>query len=385
MTSQLKALLRPPAVAAVLAAEHAVAARRMGRARTEERGSTWRVEAFYAKPNGLTRGAQLQVDSMGRAGVPTSPGSAGPADGGLATGAGSNLVLHSGAPECARLINGLALPPLSVYPIGYWAWELPDPPRDWKRYQGLVSEIWTPSTFSAASLRRLFDIPVYVVPHRVAPEPRRARDPDSIFTVLTMADSRSSFDRKNPIGAVSAFRRAFGDRSDVRLIVKLLGRPSEVSELVNAVGGASNIEFLTETLGLDELRALFRQSDVLLSLHRAEGFGLPILEAMAHGTPAVATGWSGNLDFMGPDDGILVPYRLVDVRDRAGVYRHRSQWADPDVEYAATALRELADDPVGYASLSRAAHKSAQQLVRFASPWHEHNSSSGADCGESEP
>lgn len=384
MSSHLRSLFRPPVVAAVLAAEHAVAARRMGRARTYERGFTWRVEAFYTKQNGLTRGAQLQVDSMKRAGIPICPGGAGPVDGGAEPGPRSNLVLHSGAPECARLINGLALPPLSVYPIGYWAWELPDPPRGWKRYQGLVSEIWTPSTFSAESLRRLFDVPVYVVPHRVAPEPRRIRDPDSIFTVLTMADSRSSFDRKNPIGAISAFRRAFGERSDVRLIVKLIGRSSEVSELMSAVGGAPNIEFLTDTLGLDELRALFRRADVLLSLHRAEGFGLPILEAMAHGTPAVATGWSGNLDFMSAHDGILVPYRLVDVRDRAGVYRHRSQWADPDIDYAATALRELANDPVRYASFSRAAHRSARQLMRFASPWDEQSSSSVADGAESE-
>jgi glycosyltransferase involved in cell wall biosynthesis len=141
--------------------------------------------------------------------------------------------------------------------------------------------------------------------------------------------------------------------------LKLTGRPAELDAFENSCGdllGAKNIELLRTYLDEAALARLYRGVDVLLSLHRAEGFGLPMLEAMSHGIPAVATAWSGNMDFMSPLDSELVPYRLVPVQDGAGVYVG-SVWAEPDIEAAATALCRLADDQDHYRRLAMAAHQ----------------------------
>ena len=121
--------------------------------------------------------------------------------------------------------------------------------------------------------------------------------------MLTLADSRSSASRKNPAGAVEAFRRAFGDSDRARLIVKLNGRPDEMSALSRALAGPG-VETLCGHLDDAAMAALYDRVDALISLHRAEGFGLPMLESMARGVPVVATGWSGNMDFMGARDSV---------------------------------------------------------------------------------
>ena len=81
----------------------------------------------------------------------------------------------------------------------------------------------------------------------------------------------------------------------------------------------------------------------MLSLHRAEGFGLVLAEAMLLGKPVIATGWSGNMGFMDAASAATVGYRLVPVEDARQVYRD-SYWAEPDVADAAAHLRRLADD-----------------------------------------
>ena len=129
----------------------------------------------------------------------------------------------------------------------------------------------------------------------------RERDDCWPFTVLVMADSRSSLSRKNPEGALRSFQLAFGASPRARLILKLNGRPAELDAFERSCGhllAARNVKVIRSYLHGTALAQLYRSADVLLSMHRAEGFGLPLLEAMAHGVPAVATGWSGNMDFM---------------------------------------------------------------------------------------
>jgi glycosyltransferase involved in cell wall biosynthesis len=169
----------------------------------------------------------------------------------------------------------------------------------------------------------------------------------------------SSFARKNPCAAISAFRSAFGDDPDVRLVVKLANvttYPYGLKLIQAAIADARNITLISTTLEKSALDALYSETDVLISLHRSEGFGLTMAEAMLRGLPVVATNWSGNVDFLTDDTGIPLPYRLVPAQDPQGTYQHpNSRWADADIEAAAAALQRLRADPALRRKLGEAA------------------------------
>src|SRR5262249_13558228 len=120
----------------------------------------------------------------------------------------------------------------------------------------------------------------------------------------------------------------------------------------------NNIRIIHSYLEIASMHELYRKTDVFLSMHRAEGFGLPMLEAMAHGIPVVATGWSGNMDFMNSDNSRPVHYKLVPVADGSGIYSD-SRWAEPDIAEAADALRLLYHDRDQYNYMARMAHRQA--------------------------
>jgi glycosyltransferase involved in cell wall biosynthesis len=201
---------------------------------------------------------------------------------------------------------------------------------------------------------------VHVVPHHLLPHPVEIARRHRPFIVLTMADSRSSLSRKNPEGAIRAYHAAFGSSSSALLLLKLGGCLEDARTFEASVADVlreCNVRVIRGHLDEAKLTALYQEADVLLSLHRAEGYGLPMREAMAHGLPVVGTGWSGNLDFMTEADSCLVPYRLIPVSDAAGIYRD-SVWAEPDIDAAAIALRRLAVDPDYRARLGAAAYRS---------------------------
>jgi glycosyltransferase involved in cell wall biosynthesis len=173
--------------------------------------------------------------------------------------------------------------------------------------------------------------------------------------VLVSFNLASSFVRKNPLAAVAAFRAAFGDRAD-RVLVLKVGHPGHFPEdfslLRDAVAGMANVRIETREMAVGEVHALTACADIVLSLHRSEGFGLVPAEAMLLGRAVVATGWSGNMDFMDADSAALVPFTLVPARDPRGVLEvPGAVWAEPDVGAAAEALRRLADDPAARAAL----------------------------------
>jgi glycosyltransferase involved in cell wall biosynthesis len=323
------------------------------------------IVSALSRSTGIASGARLQWQALRRSGVDAELVDAAAAlrDPRLRIPhrPGTAYVFHSAGPTTACLIRSVLPQAAAAYRIAYWAWELPDPPADWIGCDRNVSEIWTPSAYAQSSLSRISDRPVNVVPHTVTALPPRQRAADAPFTVLTMADSRSSFTRKNPSGALQAFRQAFGTSPSARLLLKLSGNPQQVQDLEASFGDLGpNVEIIRGFLDPAAIEALYRSADVLLSLHRAEGFGLPMLEAMAHGVPVVATGWSGNLEFMDASDSRLVPYTLIPVKDAAAVYGGgpgSTVWADPSVESAALLLRRLAEDPCGYQRLATAAHR----------------------------
>jgi glycosyltransferase involved in cell wall biosynthesis len=159
----------------------------------------------------------------------------------------------------------------------------------------------------------------------------------------------SSFARKNPLGAIRAFRQAFGNDPECRLILKCVnGRsfPQGLQLIAQEAAGGSNIIFLDRPMPPCEVGALYEEADVLLSLHRSEGFGLTIVEAMMRGLPAVCTNWSGNTDFFTAEIGVPVGCGLVPARDPQGTYEHPDMsWAEPDIMQAAAALKLLRSDP----------------------------------------
>lgn len=321
------------------------------------------VVAALSKNDGLASGARLQFKALQQLGVEAELLDATPALRDprfrLEHESGSAYIFHCGGPQTASLISSVLPHVTDAYRVAYWAWELPDPPADWAGCDRIVSEIWTSSTFSRDSLARLTQRPVFVVPHHIPAGRVHVRDPAGPFTVLVMADSRSSLCRKNPEGALRAFRMAFGDSPAARLILKLGGRPDAWHPLEKSAGdllAGRNIEIVKGFLDEAAMAALYLRCDVLLSLHRAEGFGLPMLEAMADGIPVVATGWSGNLDFMSSADSRLVPYELVAVNDTSGIYGN-SSWAEPELEQAALFLRRLAYEPDHYAQIATSARR----------------------------
>lgn len=253
--------------------------------------------------------------------------------------------------------------------IGYWTWELPEAPPDWRIGARFVHEAWVPSHFSAAALETLLPGRVRVVPYPLAAVPpipaaldRAAFSlPPDAVVVLVLFNLASSLERKNPLAAIAAFRAAFGDRSD-RILVLKVGNPdhfpADFARIAAAVAGARNIRLETRLLPSGELHALTACCDIVLSLHRSEGFGLVLAEAMLLGRPVIATGWSGNMTFMDANCAALVEYRLVPPQDPRRVYVN-AVWAEPSQESAVEQLRRLADDPAARYALGARGHATA--------------------------
>ncbi|MGB8843225.1 MAG: mannosyltransferase, partial [Aliidongia sp.] len=250
--------------------------------------------------------------------------------------------------------------------IGYWAWELPELPPDWVAGLRFVHEIWVPSRFTAAAVARHTGLPVRVVPHPVPAASRRVRTPEvGPLTVLVAFDMRSGFARKNPLAAIAAFWAAFGADPAVRLIVKVSqasAYPPGWQALRAAAEGRATIELDDRLLDAAAMGDLVDAADIVLSLHRAEGFGLILAEAMRRGKVVVATGWSGNTDFLTPENSCPVALRLVPARDPQGGYDYPDQhWAEPDVADAARYLRALRD-PALRRRLGAQAERDAETL-----------------------
>lgn len=341
-------------------------------------GAAVTVAGLLGSVNGLGEGARLCAETLERLGYPVDrinlsaafgqtplldPSAPPP----LTDGAGGAMIIHLNAPDmpAARLLIGRSRA-AGRRVIGYWAWELPRIPPEWRVGFRHVHEVWTPSAFCADAIRACTDRPVRVAPHPVAtpsPSARRRADfglPENAFVVLSMLHFGSGFARKNPLAAVRAFRQAFGDRSDALLAIKLsadAALPWARRELAAAIDGAPNIKIIEETLSRGDQAALLQAADVVLSLHRSEGFGLAPAEAMRLGKPVVATGWSGNLEFMTPDCACLVDYRLIPVVDPQGTYDPDQYWADPDPADAARRLLQLQENPDFAAALGDAARR----------------------------
>jgi glycosyltransferase involved in cell wall biosynthesis len=259
------------------------------------------------------------------------------------------------------------------YTIGVWAWEVEAFPAHLRGSGGLVDEVWTCSAHGRDAIAAGVDVPVHRVPPPVLPRPSVARPrhelglPDG-FAFLFCFDFFSVVDRKNPFGVIDAFCRAFAPGEGPQLLIKSINGEATLADLERVrlhAGGRDDVHVVDGYVSAVEQAALVAACDAYVSLHRAEGFGYTMAEAMLAGRPVVATGYSGNLEFMDDRNSVLVGYDLVPIGEGKDPYPAASQWADPDLDEAAAAMRRLVDDPAGAAALGERAR---QDILRFHSP-----------------
>jgi glycosyltransferase involved in cell wall biosynthesis len=263
-------------------------------------------------------------------------------------------VYHVNADQTQAVLG----PPAEVwkggkYNVGFWHWELDRFPNRWMPAFDPYDEIWTSSTFCQEAIARVSPIPVVHIPHAISfePPPTMGRAyfglPSDRFLFLTLFDMLSVFDRKNPLGAVEAFIRAFGNGSSAQLIVKINNaktHPDHLKTLQERIAGYP-ITIIDATFTRDETYGLMNACDCVISLHRSEGFGLTLAEAMFLGKPVIATAYSGNMDFTRFDNSFLVGYRLKPVGKHNDPYDEDVLWADPSIEQAAEHMRTIIDNP----------------------------------------
>ncbi len=243
------------------------------------------------------------------------------------------------------------------YNIAYWFWETITMPPEYERACGLLREAWCATQFIAEIMeRRSVKSQVVGLPYTLPLETEVVLNDEmqrtDVFKICFAFDCYSSIERKNPMGLIDAFTKAFGRRTDVRLILKagnLLKFPRFRAHLMSIAQGNGNISIYEQSMDRRALNGLIAGSDLYVSLHRSEGVGLTLLEAMALGTPCMATNYSGNVDFMDSTNSVLVPGAMETTYEQHGPYPPGTVWCKPDGDFAVDALRSAAAGSVDFA------------------------------------
>jgi glycosyltransferase involved in cell wall biosynthesis len=240
--------------------------------------------------------------------------------------------------------------------ISQWFWELEQVPAYYLDALKLIDELWVPS-------RYMYETFLAVAPHNVdvrhmplplvnsSAEPLFQRDYFSLdknFVFLFIFDFLSVMKRKNPLGIVEAFCNAFEDGDGPVLVIKTANgdlRPHEARELKSKIAGRTDIRLFEQQMTTHEMTSLLFVCNAYVSLHRAEGLGLTLAEAMSFGKPVIATAYSGNLDFMSPENSILIPWSRVKVGPGAEGYDSNATWAEPNLEMCTAEMKRLVASP----------------------------------------
>lgn len=263
---------------------------------------------------------------------------------------------------------GSALPE-GAYNIIYPAWELSTYPADWARQVDRFDEIWAQSKFTEESIAKAVSKPVIHMP--LPCEIRMSsflsrRDfgiPESGYIFLFYFDFTSFIARKNPLATLKAFEElcATLPKDDSRLVIKTTHSDQREGDYQRFLSALSRNRFreriilIDRTLTNNEVKNLVRCCDCFISLHRSEGFGRGLSEAMYMGKPVIGTAYSGNMDFMTEKNSCLVPYDLIPVEEGEYPHSENQVWAQPDVDKAVGYMLRLLEDPkFGYQIGSRA-------------------------------
>jgi glycosyltransferase involved in cell wall biosynthesis len=319
------------------------------------------VAGYLRADSGLAVSARRTIAALGAAGVPVRP----------VTYARTMSRQEVGAPDSNEPLFDVNLVCVTAeqfpffhadmgdefftgrYTIGYWYWELEVFPEDQLGALDLVDELWVATDHVRRAVVAHTTKPVRHMPiPLLEPEPSdRTRASFGLtdgYTFLFAFDFDSVMVRKHPLGVVAAFTEAFPEPGAPRLVLKSVNAdrwPAEAELIRSAVADRPDAVLMDGYLSHADQAALVAVADCYVSLHRAEGLGLTLADAMALGKPVIATRYSGNLDFMDDENSFLVPFTYTSVPDGTAAYPAGAPWAEPDVTAAARYMRELASDP----------------------------------------
>ena len=359
------------------------------------------VSGFFNESLGIGRAGRLSAAALRSAGYFITEHDLRPAFRGILKGRaelpGRGGVWYIHANPAELMVALLAHAPAQWagrYRIGYWAWETPKVPASWVWMADFLHEIWVPSRYVHDALTQAFTAEgrldlidrLRLMPHPVPlpvvkghGERNALREgfglQPGLVEVLSLFDTKSSAVRKNPWGSIEAWTRAFPQPAETaRLTLKAsdLGDDRATAQRLNAIlNEREDIRLVTERFSdadMDRFSACF---DIVLSPHRSEGFGLPLAEAMAAAVPVIATGYSGNLDFMNSGNARLIPFALIRIDDVDGPYTGLEKdpdqvWADPDLDALSAAIRELVESHALREALGKAGREAVRRL---SEPW----------------
>ena len=256
------------------------------------------------------------------------------------------------------------------YTIGVWFWEVEEFPPAYYGAINVVDEVWVASEFIRSNFTRISPKPIFkfdlpITTPRIDPTiSRQTLGLPDTYTFLFSFDFFSVPERKNPLGLIEAFRRAFRPAEGPTLVIKTINGDKRINDLERvryAAAGRPDIRIIDGYVSAIEKNTIAALCDCYVSLHRSEGYGLTMAEAMALGKPVIATAYSGNLDFMTPENSYLCSYSRMEIGPECPPYPPSSQWADPDLDEAAALMRRV------YTNQSESSARGRQAAADIAS------------------
>lgn len=241
------------------------------------------------------------------------------------------------------------------YNIGLLFWETNKIENSFRKCWEYLDEIWVTSRYVQEQLSIATSKPV----HRISQPIQISHTPARIdkkrfnlankFTFLFCFNFLSIVDRKNPLAIVQAFQQAFPHTQDVQLVIKSQNGdliPQQLASHLERIKGDQRIIWIDQNMSSQERFDLMNVCDCYISLHRSEGLGLTMAEAMLLEKPVIATGYSGNLDFMNEENSFLCPYTFVPIGPNHYPYPEDGLWADADIDQAAFWMNYVVKNPI---------------------------------------